>query len=116
MEKKNGEKWINGKEIMTLIVATNGIASRQPERQQTGTPHARANEKIMLKEKLIKSLLQKIKPRTILLLKLICKTRQKILFRLYISLKIKSLWSKTIYSDRHNTLTSGLIHMLGEEG
>ena len=31
----------------------------------------------MLKEKLIKSLLQKIKPRTVLLLQLICKTRQK---------------------------------------
>ena len=34
------------KEIMTFIVGTNVIASRTPERQPTGTPHARA--KILL--------------------------------------------------------------------
>ena len=31
------------KQIMTFIVATNVVASRPPERQPTGTPHARAN-------------------------------------------------------------------------
>ena len=29
---------------MTFIVATNVVASRPPERQPTGTPHARANQ------------------------------------------------------------------------
>ena len=38
-EKKKEKK---KKKIMTFIVATNVIASRPPERQPTGTLHARA--------------------------------------------------------------------------
>ena len=34
--------------IMTFIVATNGVASRPPERRPTGTPHACANVYFML--------------------------------------------------------------------
>ena len=37
------EKKRKRKKIMKFIVATNVIASRMPERQPTGTPHARAN-------------------------------------------------------------------------
>ena len=36
-EKKKKEK------IMSFLVATNVVASRPPERQPTGTPHACAN-------------------------------------------------------------------------
>ena len=40
----DGEKKKEKKEkIMTFIVATNVIASQPPERQPTGTLHARAN-------------------------------------------------------------------------
>ena len=34
--------------IMTFIVANNVVASRPPERQPTGTPHARANDLISI--------------------------------------------------------------------
>ena len=36
------------KKIMTFIVATNVIASRPPERRPTGTPHARANNRVRI--------------------------------------------------------------------
>ena len=39
-EKRKRKKKRN--KIMTFIVATNVIASRPPERQPTGTPHAHA--------------------------------------------------------------------------
>ena len=43
---RDGEKKWNGMEkIMKLIVATNVIASRLPERQATGMLHARANSR-----------------------------------------------------------------------
>ena len=35
------------KKIMMFIVATNVVASRPPEHRPTGTPHARANSKVM---------------------------------------------------------------------
>ena len=31
--------------MMSFLVATNVVASRMPERQPTGTPHARAKKK-----------------------------------------------------------------------
>ena len=40
-EEKRKEK--KKEKIMTFIVATNVVASRQPELRPTGTPHARAN-------------------------------------------------------------------------
>ena len=37
---RDGEKM--GEKIITFIVATNGVASRPPNRRPTGTPHTRA--------------------------------------------------------------------------
>ena len=44
---KAGEK--RKKNIMTILVAINVIASRPPERRPTGTPHARANLRCMIR-------------------------------------------------------------------
>ena len=41
--KKRKEKKRKEKKIITFIVATKVIASRPPEHQPTGTPHARNN-------------------------------------------------------------------------
>ena len=38
----DGKKRKEKKKIMSFLVATNVVASRPPERQPTGTPHARA--------------------------------------------------------------------------
>ena len=38
---------------MTFIVATNVVASRPPERRPTGTPHARANYKILQNDRIL---------------------------------------------------------------
>ena len=42
----DGKKKKRKERIMLFLVATNVVASRLPERQSTGTPHARAKRKL----------------------------------------------------------------------
>ena len=49
-EKKKKEKEKIKEKIMSFLVATNVIASRPPERQPTGTPHACAKSIVSIKK------------------------------------------------------------------
>ena len=46
-EKKGKKEEKRKEKIITFLVATNVVASRPPERRPTGTPHARANIKVL---------------------------------------------------------------------